>query len=650
LKTAALIFGLLAGLLGGLALVFGNIETSLTGIPALGANGTLIVKFVLYLVPAIGWIGTGIVLARPRTGGFVLLVCAAAWAVLAFAAGHGAVFFAAAPFIFAVAAGVVAMFARRGSDRQERPAPAAPAKRPSEAMQPVQPAPAPKASPLKPLPPRSTALPPPASGADADANANAPIIPPPFRDDIPTDEPAVGKLAEDDPAAPIVAAIATRTVAVVPDSGASVSAPLEAAETLPAVPSPAALAPTSVPADPEAAELRARRPSDWSLPSPADAPAPRYVAERQVAIASISAAAPLPPAEGPSKVQTPAPAAQVTVPTPEPGSVPAPAVPQLPEPMPAIGTLDFAPTDDYGRGGRMNEAAQAKGDETIPAPLQRTRRRPFGSRHADTAEADDTPLPPPRANGLRRFLRGTIAAVFVIAVVAGCGAAYLDYLRGPQSILFGRRAPFAIHHTEAAAQAIAPAAAKPALAAPPPAKPAAATPAPAARAPMPQASTPAAKAPEAVSAAVAAPASQTTAAAAPVAAQNFSDPVRYCAAVRTIDAPDSRYAGPAVPPAVATALLLPKSADPSQVHWRCSGGVAFACNANNTDACSPTPTVQYMLQYCGQHPGAASMPAPNGSWSCNGTRPVIPADQSWPVDARGFFPDAWVRVSPIGAG
>jgi hypothetical protein len=149
---------------------------------------------------------------------------------------------------------------------------------------------------------------------------------------------------------------------------------------------------------------------------------------------------------------------------------------------------------------------------------------------------------------------------------------------------------------------------------------------------------------------MAAPVSQTTATASPSAAQSFSDPVRYCSAIRTIDAPDARYAGPAVPPAVATALLLPKSADPSQVHWRCASGVALACNANNTDACSPTPTVQYMLQYCGQHPGAASMPAPNGSWSCNGTRPVIPADQSWPVDARGFFPDAWVRVSPIGAG
>jgi hypothetical protein len=101
---------------------------------------------------------------------------------------------------------------------------------------------------------------------------------------------------------------------------------------------------------------------------------------------------------------------------------------------------------------------------------------------------------------------------------------------------------------------------------------------------------------------------------------------------------------------VATALLLPKSAPAKEVHWRCAGGIALACNANGTHACDPTPTVQQMLDYCAKHPGASAMPAPNGSWSCNGTRPVIPEDQSWPVDARGFYPNAWVRVSPLGAG
>jgi hypothetical protein len=146
---------------------------------------------------------------------------------------------------------------------------------------------------------------------------------------------------------------------------------------------------------------------------------------------------------------------------------------------------------------------------------------------------------------------------------------------------------------------------------------------------------------------VPAPAIPAAAAAAPL---TFTDPVHYCEAVRTIDAPDTHYTGPAVPPAVATALLLPKTAPASEVHWRCANGIALACNANGTHACDPTPTVQQILDYCAKHPGASAMPAPNGSWSCNGTRPVIPEGQSWPVDRRGFYPNAWVRVSPLGAG
>src|SRR5215510_4570357 len=40
----------------------------------------------------------------------------------------------------------------------------------------------------------------------------------------------------------------------------------------------------------------------------------------------------------------------------------------------------------------------------------------------------------------------------------------------------------------------------------------------------------------------------------PPAATRFTDPFAYCAAVGTIDTPDSRYAGPKVPEAVARGL------------------------------------------------------------------------------------------------
>jgi hypothetical protein len=45
------------------------------------------------------------------------------------------------------------------------------------------------------------------------------------------------------------------------------------------------------------------------------------------------------------------------------------------------------------------------------------------------------------------------------------------------------------------------------------------------------------------------------------------------------------------------------------------------------------------------------MLAPNGSWFCKETEPQIPEGQSWPVDARGFLPGAWVAITrPPAAG
>ena len=127
----------------------------------------------------------------------------------------------------------------------------------------------------------------------------------------------------------------------------------------------------------------------------------------------------------------------------------------------------------------------------------------------------------------------------------------------------------------------------------------------------------------------------------------MTDPFAYCRSVNTIDAPDISYSGPAAPPAVLAALRDrggPVATDKDR--WRCDSQAVLACNANHSAACDLTPTVDLMVSYCAQHPDTRSVPAPNGSWSCNGTRPVIPRDQKWPVDRRGFFPGAWTRVAP----
>ena len=124
----------------------------------------------------------------------------------------------------------------------------------------------------------------------------------------------------------------------------------------------------------------------------------------------------------------------------------------------------------------------------------------------------------------------------------------------------------------------------------------------------------------------------------------FSDPHAYCGAVRTIDYVDARYTGPRFTPDIAEALRVPPQSAADRISWRCVDGVVYACTSFDWPACAMTPTAQEMLDYCQRNPGAARLLAPNGTWSCDGVRPRIPDGASWPVDARGFFPSAWIPV------
>jgi hypothetical protein len=126
----------------------------------------------------------------------------------------------------------------------------------------------------------------------------------------------------------------------------------------------------------------------------------------------------------------------------------------------------------------------------------------------------------------------------------------------------------------------------------------------------------------------------------------WTDPFAYCAAVGTIDFPDHRYAGPMVTEAIASALRVPVSSPPDRVKWRCVDGAVLGCSGFRGPSCAPTPSVEEMLAFCAQNPGAVNLFAPNGTWSCNDTEPEIPSDQSWPVDARGFLPGAWFAIAP----
>jgi hypothetical protein len=145
---------------------------------------------------------------------------------------------------------------------------------------------------------------------------------------------------------------------------------------------------------------------------------------------------------------------------------------------------------------------------------------------------------------------------------------------------------------------------------------------------------------------------------------HFADPFAYCAAVGTIDAPDARYTGPALPEAVArglmTALARPAAA-PSEpllrnALWRCMDGNVYACTIGANLPCSekadigrdPAPA---LADFCRQNPGAEVVPmAVTGhatvfAWRCTGDRPAIVRQFAQP-DAAGYLAHIWYPIDP----
>jgi len=252
---------------------------------------------------------------------------------------------------------------------------------------------------------------------------------------------------------------------------------------------------------------------------------------------------------------------------------------------------------------------------------------------------DDEPAP--RRNLLVWFVAANVAVLIVIALVVGY--MLVDRSAAPSSVAVAQApAVAAPAATPAAAPAVAEASVAEADRLTPTVWPEVA----------PQASQPVtlptlpmapADAPQAVTVGPAATVAELPAA--PVTG-TFSDPFAYCDAVKTIDYVDSRYVGPRFTASIADALRVPMESAPDRVSWRCVEGVIYACASFDWPVCAMTPTAQEMLDYCKRNPGVTRLLAPNGTWACDGTKPRIPDGASWPVDARGFFPNAWIPVLP----
>jgi hypothetical protein len=151
----------------------------------------------------------------------------------------------------------------------------------------------------------------------------------------------------------------------------------------------------------------------------------------------------------------------------------------------------------------------------------------------------------------------------------------------------------------------------------------------------------------------------------PWAAEGYTDPFAYCAAVGTVDSPGSSYIGTTTPDEIITgfkaAAGLEVSSEPLNVlrkttMWRCMGGKVYACNfgANlpcdsKADTASEPSTA--MTDYCQSTPDSTFIPmsvtghATIYSWHCVGQRAATLA-QIDQADAAGYLERIWYQVLP----
>jgi hypothetical protein len=152
-------------------------------------------------------------------------------------------------------------------------------------------------------------------------------------------------------------------------------------------------------------------------------------------------------------------------------------------------------------------------------------------------------------------------------------------------------------------------------------------------------------------------------AAALAAASRYGDPVAYCAAIGTIDRPDSRYGGPKVPVWMAEALR--RAADgaasaPLEVferaRWRCAAGKVLACLYGANIPCDEKADARRRpsagaRRFCRDEPDAAVVPAYAAGrrtiyeWRCRAGRPAV-ARKLETVDRQGYARRFWYEVAP----
>lgn len=142
----------------------------------------------------------------------------------------------------------------------------------------------------------------------------------------------------------------------------------------------------------------------------------------------------------------------------------------------------------------------------------------------------------------------------------------------------------------------------------------------------------------------------------------YSDPFAYCKAVGTIDAPDEKYNGPAMPDAIIQGMvqqgIVSADAPPDfrdNAVWRCMDGKVWVCHFGANLPCqekadtSQEPT-QEMEAFCQANPEADSIPAAVTGratvyeWTCTGGQPQV-GRQLFQSDPQGYLAGFWIQLA-----
>ena len=144
---------------------------------------------------------------------------------------------------------------------------------------------------------------------------------------------------------------------------------------------------------------------------------------------------------------------------------------------------------------------------------------------------------------------------------------------------------------------------------------------------------------------------------------SYDDPFAYCAAVGTIDTPDTRYNGTEMPDSIIQAMIRQDivSADAplefqQNAIWRCMDNNVWVCHFGANLPCQEKADTSQvpnsgMEDYCRENPTAEIIPAfATGratvyEWACQDGTPEV-VSQIFNSDAQGYLADFWYELTP----